>query len=128
MLVPGQKPVSTKVDRQCAGLCSLGMKINAKLGGINVRLAGSQQEAMPHIGRKPVMFLGKPLLSARPGAHMMRLLSKKYWAASKRHWCNAGADVTHPVTFAETEPSIASVVGSLVRMLDDSSQPPLHRV
>lgn len=63
-LVAGQKPGSTKVDRQCAGLCSLGMKINAKLGGVNVRLAGSQQEAMPHIGRKPVMFLGKPLLSS----------------------------------------------------------------
>ncbi len=35
------------------------MKINAKLGGINVRLAGSQQEAMPHIGRRPVMFIGE---------------------------------------------------------------------
>jgi hypothetical protein len=63
VLIAEQKP-GTKVDRQCAGLCSLGMKINAKLGGINVRLAGSQQEAMPHIGRKPVMFLGKPLLSS----------------------------------------------------------------
>ncbi len=26
---------------------------------------------------------------------------------------HAGADVTHPTTFSETEPSIASVVGSL---------------
>ncbi len=43
--------------------CSLGMKINAKLGGINVRLAGAQQDAMPHIGRKPVMFLGTLMLS-----------------------------------------------------------------
>ena len=64
-----------KVNRQSAGLCSLGMKINAKLGGINVRLAGSQQEAMPHIGRKPVMFLGKLLLPAQRGGHMVRLFS-----------------------------------------------------
>jgi hypothetical protein len=94
------------------------MKINAKLGGTNVRLAGSQQDAMPHIGRKAAMFIGKrvqlsrtgiaiaPLLKRHRGDHLVKLLC----------WCNAGADVTHPVGFSETEPSIASVVASLVRL------------
>lgn len=67
--------IQYKFNRQCAGLCSLGMKINAKLGGINVRLAGSQQEAMPHIGRKPVMFLGKLLLSLPIGDQTVGLPS-----------------------------------------------------
>lgn len=40
------------------------MKINAKLGGTNVRLAGGQREAMPHIGNKAAMFIGKCLLAS----------------------------------------------------------------
>ena len=47
-------------------LRSLGMKINAKLGGTNVRLAGSQREAMPHIGQKAAMFIGERLLLSQP--------------------------------------------------------------
>lgn len=52
------------------------MKINAKLGGTNVRLAGSQQEAMPHIGR--AMFIGKRLRLSRTGTAVMGLLERNH--------------------------------------------------
>ena len=54
------------------------MKINAKLGGTNVRLAGSQQEAMPHIGRKAAMFIGKRLRLSSTGIAVMGLLERNH--------------------------------------------------
>jgi len=72
-------PMKGNRAQYCANVA---MKINAKLGGINVRLAGSSKLAFP------------PQISSAPFMLM-------------------GADVTHPTSFSETEPSIASVVASM---------------
>ncbi len=68
-------------------LANLALKINAKMGGVNVKLVDnpSVPKAIPVIGSKPFMVMG--------------------------------ADVTHPTSFSADEPSIAAVTASHDRTL-----------
>jgi hypothetical protein len=65
---PLAPPRATPAPARAATHTPAGLKINAKLGGVNVRLAGNPDQVIPAIGAHPFMLFGVAVALPPPGA------------------------------------------------------------